>query len=135
MLPTFNRKKSLLFSRSTAAPLKRSSIVMQSSEIQQRFNHIEQTIHQAAQVCQSATTVPMDLKDCVQQLDRKSGQARKIMQQSQDEDTIRQCVYDLEQLGDRAKDACQRAGNVDDELKSAVMQAHRELSDLKHELH
>jgi len=134
MFPAFNRKKSSLFSRNTVL-LKRSSIVMQSSEIQQRFNHIEQTIHQAAQVCQSATTVPMDLKDYVQQLDQKSGQARKIMQQPQDEDTVRQYVNDLEQLGDRAKDACQRAGNVDDELKSAVMQAHRELSDLKHQLH
>ena len=57
------------------------------------------------------------------------------MQRFDDEDTVRRCVDDLEQPGDRAKDACQRADNVDDKLKSAVMQAHLELSDSKHQLH
>lgn len=108
---------------------------MQSSEIQQRFSHVENTIHQAAQRCQSDQTVPMDLKDCIQQLDQKASQARTTLQ-SQDENQIRQCVDDLEELGDRAKDACEQSqGNVDNELKSAIMQAHRELSDLKHQLH
>jgi seryl-tRNA synthetase len=107
---------------------------MQSGEIQRCFNHEEQAIDHAAQVCQSSATVPMDLKGCLQQLDQKSEQARKVMQRSDDEDTIRRCVDDLEQLGDRTKDAFQRADNVDDELKS-VMQTHRELPDLKHQLH
>ncbi len=109
--------------------------MMQSGEIRQRFNHIEQTIHEASRACQSATPVPMDLKDCIQKLDQQSEQARDIIQQSQDENRIRQCVEDLEQLGDRAKAACEQAGNVDGKLKTAVMQAHRELSDLKHQLH
>ena len=108
---------------------------MQSDEIQRCFNHEEQAIDHAAQVCQSSTTVPMDLKGCLQQLDQKSEQARKVMQRFDDEDTVRRCVDDLEQPGDRAKDACQRADNVDDKLKSAVMQAHLELSDSKHQLH
>lgn len=108
---------------------------MQSNELQQRFSQIENTIHQAAQRCQSAQAVPMDLKDCIQQLDQQAIRARNMMQ-SQDENQIRQCVDDLEQLGDRAKDACeQSSGNLDDELKNAIMQAHRELSDLKHQLH
>lgn len=109
--------------------------MMQSAEIRQRFNHIEQIIHEASRACESATAVPMDLKDCIQQLDRQSEQARNVMQQSQDENSIRQCVDDLEQLGDRAKAACEQAGNVDGPLKTAVMHAHRELSDLKHQLH
>lgn len=109
--------------------------MMQIREIQQRFEHIEQTIHHASQACQEAILLPMDLKDSIQHLDEKSGQARQMMQQAQDEDSIRQCIDDLEQLGDRAKDACERAGTVDDEVKSAVMQAHRELSELKHQLH
>jgi methyl-accepting chemotaxis protein len=108
--------------------------MMQTSEIQQRFQQIEQTIHQAAQACQAAGNVPTDLKSCVQELDQKSGQARQTMQ-SQDENQLRQCVDDLEQIGDRAKDACERAGNVDTTVKNAVMQAHRELSDLKHQMH
>lgn len=109
--------------------------MMQKNELQQRFNQVEQTIHQAAQRCQSTQTVPMDLKDSIQRLDQQAIHARSIMQ-SQDEEQILQCVDDLEELGDRARDACeQSSGNLDGELKSAVMQAHRELSDLKHQLH
>ncbi len=109
--------------------------MMQPSEIQQRFSQVEQTIHQAAQACQSATGVPMDLKDSIQQLEQKSQQAKSVMQQSSDENSIRQCINDLEQLGDRARDACQQSGNTNDELKNAVMQAHSQLSDFKHQLH
>lgn len=109
--------------------------MMQSNELQQRFSQVEKSIHQAAQRCQTAQAVPMDLKDCLQQLDQQAIRARNMMQ-SQDENQIRQCVDDLEQLGDRAKDACeQSSGNLDADLKNAIMQAHRELSDLKHQLH
>jgi chromosome segregation ATPase len=108
--------------------------MMQSSEIQQRFSKIEQTIHQAAQACEQATGVPMDVKDSIQQLEHKSQLARTVMAQA-DEDSVRQCIDDLEQLGDRARDACQQAGKVDEQLNTAVMQVHSELSDLKHQLH
>ena len=108
--------------------------MMQAQEIQKRFSHVEQTIHHAAQVCQSATSVPMDLKDCIQQMDQQTGQAKQLMQ-GQDQQKMVQCVDKLEELGDRARDACERSGNLDSELKTAVMQAHRELSDLKHQLH
>lgn len=108
---------------------------MGPNEVQQRFSQIENTIHHAARCCSSAQAVPMDLKDSIQQLDQKAIHARNILQ-SQDENQIRECVDELEELGDRAKDACEASsGNLDDELKSAVMQAHRELSDLKHQLH
>ena len=109
--------------------------MMQINEIQQRFSQVEQTIHQASQACQNAILLPMDLKDSIQQLDEKSGQAKMTIQQTQDAEQIRQCIDDLEQIGDRAKDACERAPTVDDDIRNAVMQAHRELSDLKHQLH
>ncbi len=109
--------------------------MMQARELQQRFSQVEQTIHHAAERCQQAQAVPMDVKDSIEQLDQRTIQARNILQ-SQDENQILQCVDDLEQLGDRAKDACEQStGNLDGELRSAVMQAHRELSDLKHQLH
>ena len=109
--------------------------MMQKNELQQRFNQVEQTIHQAAKRCQTAQAVPMDLKDSLQQLDQQAIHARDILQ-SQDESQILQCVDDLEALGDRARDACeQSSGNLDAELRTAVMQAHRELSDLKHQIH
>src|SRR3569833_1976260 len=108
--------------------------MMQSNELQQRFSHIEQTIHQAAQACERASGVPMDVKDCIQQMDQQTGQAKQTIK-SQDDKRIREYVNNLEQLGERAKDACERAGKMDESLKNAVIQAHNDLSDLKHQLH
>lgn len=108
--------------------------MMQSSEIQQRFSHIEQTVKQMSQACQSSPDVPADLKQCITELGQQTGQARQVMQ-SQDENQIVQCVDDLEELGDRAKSACEQAGNLNQNVRNAVMQAHQELSDLKHNLH
>ena len=108
--------------------------MMRSNELQQRFSQVEQSIHHAAECCQSATNVPMDLKDSIQQMDQRTSQARTTMQ-SQDENQVQRCIDELEQLGDRAKDACEQSGNIDSELRDAVMQAHRELSSLKHQLH
>lgn len=110
--------------------------MMRADEVRQRFNQIEQTIHQASQACERAGAgVPMDLKNSIQQLDKQSSQARQQLQNAKDEQSIIQCVDQLEELGDRAKAACEKGGNVDQQLKQAVMQAHQELSQLKHQLH
>jgi DNA-binding ferritin-like protein len=108
---------------------------MDKNEMQQRFQQAEAMIHRAAHRCEVVDSVPMHLKDSVQKLDQRAIHARDLLR-SQDEDQIRRCVDDLEELGDRAKDACESAqATVDSELRDAVMQAHRELSDLKHQLH
>lgn len=109
--------------------------MMQANEIRQRFQNVEQCISQAAQACQQDENVSQELKSCIQELDTQSDQARQIFQ-SQDEDKMRECVDTLEELGDKAKRACEQSGsNVTEQVKSAVMQAHQELSDLKHQLH
>lgn len=108
--------------------------MMQTNEIKQRFSNIEHTIHQAAAACAHAEGVPMDVKDCVQQMDQRSRQVMQEMQTA-DQSRMTQCVDEMEQMGDRARDACQRAGNVNEELRQAVMQAHDELSQLKRQLH
>ena len=109
---------------------------MQADEVRQRFNQIEQTIHQASQACERAGAgVPMDLKNSIQQLDQQSSQARQQLQNAKDEQSIAKCVDQLEELGDRAKAACEKGGNVDEQLKQAVLRAHQELSQLKHQLH
>lgn len=108
--------------------------MIRGNELQQQYSQVETAIHQAAQRCESTNSVPMDLKDCIQKLDQQSSQAREAIL-SQDEDQIRQCVDELEELGDRAKAACEKGGQVDGQLKEAVMQAHQRLSDLKHQLH
>jgi len=108
--------------------------MLQTSEIRQRFNHIEQTVGQATEACRNSAYIPSDLKECINELERQTGQARQVMQ-SQDESQIIDCVDDLEELGDRAKFACEQARGLDENLRDAVLQAHQELSDLKHNLH
>jgi hypothetical protein len=108
--------------------------MMQSDEIRQGFSRAEQSIRHAAAACSSENTISMDLKDSIQSLDQKVDQARGVIQ-SGDEESVRQCVQDLEQLGDRARDACERDPGAGGDIKQAVMQAHDDLSRLKRELH
>ncbi len=108
--------------------------MLQSSEIQKRFSHIQQTISEATRSCQSAQSVPQDLKSCVEEIDKECKSAQSAMK-SQDEDRMRECIDSLEQMGDRAERACQKASNVDGNLKRAVSTMHSELSDLKRQLH
>lgn len=109
--------------------------MMRGNEIQQQYSQVETAIHQAALRCESTASVPMDLKDCIQKLDQQTSKARDLIL-SQDEDSIRQCVEEMEELGDQAKAACENDSNkVDPQLREAVMQAHQQLSNLKHQLH
>jgi hypothetical protein len=120
--------------RTVEQPWRRSLIMLQANEIQKRFTHLEQSIEKASQACHADSSLPKDLMDCVDQLDKQSESARKIME-SKDENRIRRCVDELEQVGDRAEQACQRATNVDAKVKNAVTSVHAELSDLKKQLH
>lgn len=108
--------------------------MMNVSEIQQRFNQIEKTINQAAEMCLSDSSVPKDIKDWVEKIDSETDQVNAVLE-TQDENRIMQCVDDLEEMGDHAKDAIQRAPNVKESVRMAVLKVHRELSDLKHQLH
>ena len=108
--------------------------MMQANEIQKRFSNIERSIAQASKACRSNADMPQEVKDCVQQLDRQTDKARQELQ-SQDETRIRQCVDQLEELSDRAEQTAESAEGVDDQVKSAIMQAHSELSNLKQQLH
>ncbi|MES2743416.1 MAG: hypothetical protein V4754_21050 [Pseudomonadota bacterium] len=107
--------------------------MLQSNEIQERFANIEQAINQASQACSAESSVPSELRDCIQQLDQQSLTAKQVLQ-SQDTARIRDLVEGLEQLGDRAKQACGSA-NVTPQVKTAVLRVHDGLSELKHQLH
>lgn len=108
--------------------------MLQSSEIQSRFTSIQQAIGRASQTLQSDPGTPPQLRDCIQKLDRESSKAQQVIQ-SQDENRIRQCVDDLEQLGDEAKAVCRSQASVTPQVAEAVRKVHDELSDLKHQLH
>lgn len=104
---------------------------MEINQIRQELSQVERIIGRALQAVSSDSDAPQDLKDSVQELDRQAKKARK----SQDEQGLVQCVEKLEAVSDRARDAAERAGDLDSQTKSAVLLAHRQLSILKHQLH
>lgn len=106
----------------------------QMSLIERRFTNVQRAIHHMAEVCQSESDLPQDVRECVQQMSQRCEQAQQVIR-DQDEVAIVECVDELEQMSDRAERAVQRAGSVDDEMRSAIMEAHNELSSLKHQLH
>lgn len=108
--------------------------MLQANEIEQRLNHIQQTIGEAEQVCRSAGGVEPQLQQCIERLWQQSNQARQVMQ-SQDQERIRAAVDKLESISDEAKRVTREAPNMSANLENAVMRVHAELSDLKHKLH
>lgn len=107
--------------------------MMQANEVVQRFERIEQAIAEAAQCCIREQTMPMDLKNAIDQLDQQKSSVRQAIAGG-DKARIVQAVDQLESLADRAKAAC-RAGNLSEETRSTVLQVHDMLSELKHRLH
>jgi len=112
----------------------KGGIMLQASEIQKRFTHLQQTVSEASQMCHADATTPKDLMNSMDELDKECRSASRVAS-SRDEDRIRQCVDDLERIGDRAERACEQAGGLDTKIKDAVTSMHSELSDLKRQLH
>ncbi|MEO7578750.1 MAG: hypothetical protein ABIT83_14155 [Massilia sp.] len=108
--------------------------MLQANEIEQRLNHIQQTIGEAEQVCRAAGSVPQQLQDCIDRLWQESNQVRQVMQ-SQDQQRIIECVDNLESISDEAKRASRSQPNMSANLENAVTRVHAELSELKHQLH
>ena len=108
--------------------------MLQSNEIQQRLSHIQQTIGQAEQACNSSADTPPELKACIQQLARESKQADQVIK-SNDEARIIECVDRLEDMGDDAKRMSRSESHISPQVETAVTKVHAELSELKHKLH
>ena len=108
--------------------------MLQASEIQKRFTHLQQTVSEASRTCHADATTPKDLMKWMDELDNECKSAKKVMS-SRDEDRIRQWVDDLERIGDRAERACQKAGGLNARIMDAVSSMHSELSDLQRQLH
>src|SRR5262245_46179379 len=108
---------------------------MRAEEIKQQFAQVEQCVQQAAQACQADRSAPQALTDSVRELGDQSRQAHELMHGTKDEASLRQCIDDREESSDRAKQACESAGNVSSQVKDAVLRAHQTISQLKHQLH
>ena len=108
---------------------------MELNRIKEQFSQVQQSINRATQACQNDSSAASELRDSVNELGKRSDEARQWVQHSEDEDAIRRCIDELEERGDRAKRACENSGGVNQQLKSAVLQAHKQISDLKHQIH
>lgn len=108
-------------------------IMLHASETKKRFTHLQQTVSDASRACHADATVPKDLMNWVDELDKECKSAKKVMS-SRDQDRIRLWVDDLERIGDRVEQASQKAGGLDDKIRDAVSSMHSELSDLKRQL-
>jgi hypothetical protein len=109
---------------------------MQARQVKEVFGQVGQAIGKASQLCQTSNKVPEPLRESIDALSRESEQARQKLATEQNDNRIIECVDRLEKLGDRAWHACSMAGNtVDEQVRTAVKQAHDALSDLKHRLH
>ena len=108
---------------------------MEAKRMREQFQKIEQAIERAAQACQNDPSASEELKESVRELDDQSRQAHEFLQAEDNEEAIRQCIDDLEESGDRAKQACENVGNVSRQLRDAVLTAHQQISQLKHQLH
>lgn len=109
---------------------------MQISDIKQRIDRVEQCADDAERAVQ-AGSVPTELRQSVDQMHRQARQAQQECsspQQQGDQTRLREVVDQLEQAGDRAMKACEKAGNVDPQVQQAVQRAHQEASQLKKQI-
>ncbi|MBA3598252.1 MAG: hypothetical protein H0W40_12890 [Methylibium sp.] len=110
---------------------------MQMNQVQDSMNRIEQCADDAmAALRKTGGSTPDELRQCVDEMHSQSRQARQMAQQSSDEGQMVGCVDGLEQIGDRAMEACRKAGSqVDPQVQQAVKRAHDEISGLKKQMH
>jgi len=108
---------------------------MQRSEIMEQVRHIDEVVQRANDVARKDASVPPEFKRSLDALGTKMLQVRQELNTESDDARIVQSIDALEALGDRAKHACEHSGVTQRELRSAVMEAHSELSNLKHRLH
>ena len=108
---------------------------METDKIKQQFAQVDQCVLQATQACQADRAAPQELKDSVRELGDQWRQAHEFMQGAKDEASMRQCMCDLEESSDRARQACESVGNASSKVKDAVLRAHQTISALKHQLH
>jgi len=108
--------------------------MLQASEIQKRFSHLQHTVSEASKAVHADSAIPKDVMNCLDELDKECKSAKKVMS-SRNEGRIRQCVDDLEQMGGRAERVCQETDGLNNRVKDAVSSMHLELSDLKRDMH
>lgn len=107
--------------------------MQQTNEIQRRLHLVQHAIGQAAQACSAERSLPGELRDCIQRLDKQADRAPEVLL-SQDPQRIRKLVVDMEQLGGRAERVCATVTQLTPQLKSAVRHMHSQLIEFQREV-
>lgn len=108
--------------------------MLQNAEIDQRFQHLQQTISEAQRACKCSQDAPAEMRICIDKLSQQYQQAQPVIA-SHDQRRIIECVERLEDMGDEAKRLSRSMPQMPAELEAAVTRVHAELSDFKHKLH
>jgi hypothetical protein len=129
---------------------------MQADQLKQSIHRIEECADEAKRQVQQGS-VPDELRQSVMQLhdqakqiqqqvdsgQQQQGQGGQGLGQQQGQgqgqqpgqDGLRQAVMQMEQTGDRAMQACRKAGsNVDQQTQQSVQRLHDEVSSLKKQI-
>jgi hypothetical protein len=103
-------------------------------QLKQRLDRVERAIGAASQACSVERNLPGELRDCIHRLDQ---QADKVMQDGAalDDAALNRIVQELGVLGERARRVCINVPTLTAQMKSAVLQVHEELQELKRDLH
>lgn len=107
---------------------------MQASQVKSEFPSVKQSVAQAAQLCQTANDVPDNVRGALEQLNQQINEASTFLERETNEEKILQCIDELEELGDQAKNAC-RSSQVDPQVAEAIVKAHDAISQLQSRLH
>lgn len=105
---------------------------MQPSQVKDFFPSVEESIDNAAELCQITSDVPDDVRECLSELERESDHAKRILEEADNDNRIIECIDRLEKFSDRAILACREAGDtLDPQVESATQLAHDAIADLK----
>lgn len=102
---------------------------MQAQAIQQAIDAIEQAVDKAVEQTKNGQA-DAALQRAVQDLHQQARSKRGLS----DEKELTQAAIDIEQAADKAMEACRNAGQVDPALQQAVKDAHKQASQLKHQV-
>lgn len=111
---------------------------MQADQLKQSIHRIEECADEAKRAVQQQASIPSELRESVNNLHDQAKQVQQQVdagQQQAGEATLRQAVMQMEQTGDRAMQACRKAGNsVDPQTQQSVQRLHDEVSSLKKQI-
>lgn len=124
---------------------------MEQNQLRRRINEVAQSAEDAKRASYG-NAVPAEVRECVDKMYWQARQAREActpLQQAQqggpqgqqqaaqpavDQGQLRGMVETLEELGDRAVQACRASGNVDPALEQALQRAHGDASALRQQM-